>query len=111
METCGYQLRRAGRFAAVFLICCVWFGCTSAERSTQHEPDAANIFSANETININTANKDELQRIPYIGEHLADEIIKHREKHGPFRRAEHLALLHGISDRRFREIRHLVRVD
>ena len=111
METCGYKRwRRSGRFAAIFLISFVLLACTGAEHSRQPGPDAANT-STQETININTANKDELQRIPYIGAHLAEEIIEHREKHGPFRRAEHLVLLHGISDRRFREIRHLVRVD
>jgi competence ComEA-like helix-hairpin-helix protein len=110
METCGYQWRHAGRVAAVFLICSVLWGCTSAEPLIQQEPEAASI-TANETININTANKDELQRIPYIGERLAEEIIEHREKHGPFRRAEHLVLHHGISDRRFREVRHLIRID
>jgi competence ComEA-like helix-hairpin-helix protein len=110
METCGYQWQQVGRFAAVFLICSVLLGCTSAEPTTQQQLDAASI-TANETININTANKDELQRIPYVGERLAKGIIEHREKHGPFRRAEHLVLLHGISDRRFREVRHLIRID
>jgi len=96
--------------ATISIFALVLFGCRSAERTTPHEPDATNV-SENETININTANKEELQRIPYVGEHLAEEIIEHREKHGPFRRAEHLILLHGVSDRRFREIRHLLRVD
>jgi competence ComEA-like helix-hairpin-helix protein len=110
METRGYQWRQAGRASAILVISSFFFGCTSAERSTQHVQDGPNI-SLNESININTANKDKLQRIPYIGEHLAEEIIEHREKHGPFRRAEHLILLPGFTDRRFREIRHLVRVD
>jgi len=64
-----------------------------------------------DAVNINTAGKLELQRIPYIGERLAEDIIAHREKFGPFRRAEHLLLIQGVSDRRFREIRHLVRVN
>jgi competence protein ComEA len=110
MESCRYQWRQTGRVAAIFLICSLSFGCTSVERPTRNDLDGADI-PQNETININTANKNELQRIPYIGEHLAEEIIEYREKHGPFRRAEHLILLHGITDRRFHEIQHLVRVD
>ena len=66
---------------------------------------------SSEAVNINTAGKLELQRIPHIGEKLAEDIIAHREKFGPFRRTENLLLLHGISDRRFRDIRDLVRVD
>ena len=62
-------------------------------------------------ININTASLDELQRIPNVGEKLAARIIEHREVNGPFRRVEHLMLIHGISDKRFRKIRPLVRVE
>ena len=62
-------------------------------------------------VNINIAGVDDLRRIPSIGEKLAAEIVEFREKHGPVRRTEHLLLIKGISDRRFREIRHLVRVE
>ena len=62
-------------------------------------------------ININVASVEELQNIPYIGEKLAGQIIEHRERYGPFRRPEHLILIPGISDSRFRKIRDLVRVD
>jgi competence ComEA-like helix-hairpin-helix protein len=96
--------------ASILVVALLLFGCTSAERFAQHVPDL-NDVSYTGTININTARKDELQRIPYVGERLADEIIEYREKHGQFRKTEHLMLLNGISDGRFREIRHLVRVD
>ncbi len=64
-----------------------------------------------EVVNINTADEATLRRVPNIGERLARAIVAHREKHGPFRKAEHLLLLNGISDKRFREIRHLIRID
>lgn len=41
---------------------------------------------------------------------MAQKIIEHREKQGPFRRPEELMLIRGISDIRFRRIRHLIRV-
>lgn len=110
MESSRNRWRQAGQLAGIFLICSLLFGCTSVERSPHHDLDGPNT-SPNETININTASKYELQRIPYVGERVAEEIIEHREKHGPFRRVEHLMLLDGFGDRRFREIRHLVRVD
>ncbi len=42
---------------------------------------------------------------------MAAQIVEHRERYGPFRRPEHLMLIPGISDSRFRKIRDLVRVD
>ena len=46
-----------------------------------------------------------------IGKGLAERIIQHREKYGSFRRAEHLIIVRGISDRRFRALRDFVTVD
>jgi competence protein ComEA len=64
-----------------------------------------------ESININIASVEELHRIPHVGESMAQKIIEHREKYGPFRRPEHLMLIQGMSDVRFRRIRHLIRVE
>ena len=61
--------------------------------------------------NINTASAKELEKLPGIGKGLAERIIEHREKHGPFRRAEHLLIVRGISDRRFRAMRDLITVE
>lgn len=56
-------------------------------------------------VNINTASPDEMERLPGIGRALAARIVAHREQHGRFRRAEHLMMVRGISDRRFRSLR------
>src|SRR6186997_2574263 len=76
----------------------------SNEVGLQSEPPTA----AAESIDINTASVEELQRIPHVGESMAQKIIEHREKYGPFKRAEHLMLIQGMSDIRFRRIRHLI---
>jgi competence ComEA-like helix-hairpin-helix protein len=62
-------------------------------------------------ININTASGRDLEKLPGIGKGLAERIIQHREKYGPFRRAEHLIIVRGISDRRFRALRDLITVE
>jgi len=62
-------------------------------------------------VNINTASVDELQRIPHIGEKIAEKIIAYRQANGPFRRVEHVMLISGISDTRFRKIRHFLKVE
>jgi len=62
------------------------------------------------SININTASTAELEKLPGIGKILAERIVAHREQHGSFRRAEHLLMVRGISDRKFREIRSMLTV-
>lgn len=64
-----------------------------------------------ERININTASTKDLEKLPGIGKGLAERIVDHREKYGPFRRTEHLIILRGISDRRFRGLRELITVE
>lgn len=83
-------------------------GCVRQQvesHSTQPPPVAEN------AININTATTEELAKIPYIGEKSAAKIVEHREKYGQFRRSEHLMLVEGISDKKFRMIRSLVRTE
>lgn len=61
--------------------------------------------SAQPLVNINSASRDELERLPGIGPALATRIIEHRERYGRFRRAEHLIMVRGLSDHRFRVLR------
>ena len=62
-------------------------------------------------ININNAPMQELERLPGIGKGLAERIVDHREQYGPFRRTEHLIIVRGIRDRRFRALRDLITVE
>lgn len=62
-------------------------------------------------VNINTASVSGLENLPYVGPSMAMKIVEHREKNGAFRRAEHLMLIDGISETRFRQIRPLIRVE
>jgi competence ComEA-like helix-hairpin-helix protein len=94
----------------VLAIVLFFLGCSRAESYDEYGSIGRETSSV-EAINVNTANRHDLLRIPHVGERLAQEIIEHREMHGPFRKPEHLMLLNGISDTRFREIRHLIRVD
>jgi competence protein ComEA len=62
-------------------------------------------------VNLNTASVEELEKLPHIGAETARKIVEHREKFGKFRRAEHLILVDGISDKKFREIRNFVKTE
>ena len=75
------------------------------------QQSAATNQQTRQRININTASANELETLPGIGKVLAARIIEHREEYGPFRRSEHLIIVRGISDKRFRALRDLITVD
>jgi competence protein ComEA len=62
-------------------------------------------------VNINLASAAELEKLPGVGPALAARIVEHRERYGPFRRPEHLIILRGLSERRFKELRPLITID
>jgi competence protein ComEA len=62
-------------------------------------------------ININKAPAAELEKLPGIGRGLAERIIAHREQYGAFRRAEHLMMVRGISDRKFRALQPMITLE
>jgi competence protein ComEA len=59
-------------------------------------------------ININTANKAELMRLPGIGEELAGRIMQYRSANGPFQRIEDIMNVEGIGEGKFRDIPRLI---
>lgn len=61
-------------------------------------------------IDINSASVDELEKLPHVGRKLAERIVEHRKVYGHFRRAEHLILVRGMSDAKFRKIKDFVTV-
>lgn len=65
----------------------------------------------NSQININSASAEDLQRLPGVGPGLAERIVEHRRRFGPFRRPEHLMLVDGIGKERFDRLRKYVRVE
>jgi len=61
-----------------------------------------------ETVNINTADIDELMKLPGIGEVIAQRIIDYREAHGSFRNIEEIMKIEDIGEGRFEGIRLLI---
>ena len=101
----------AKAFAPIFLFSTCLLSASCGLLPVRPAAAVTNTTPNGNAININTATLDELQRIPHVGEKVAARIIEHREVNGPFRRVEHLMLIQGISDKRFRKIRPLVRVE
>lgn len=62
-------------------------------------------------VNINKASKEELKKIPGIGEVLASRIIEYREKVGGFKSIEELKNVKGIGEKKFEAIKPYVTLD
>ena len=64
-----------------------------------------------EKININTASATELQKLPRIGEKVAQRIIDFRKKHGKFKKIEELMKVKGIGEKMFNNLKDLITID
>ncbi|MFE8959177.1 helix-hairpin-helix domain-containing protein [Streptomyces iakyrus] len=58
---------------------------------------------------LNSATADQLDTLPGVGPVLAQHIIDYRTQHGGFRSVDELREVNGIGDRRFADLRNLVR--
>ncbi len=94
----------------IVIIILLAFFVASCSSRVVYEPQARSTASPS-AININTATADELEKLPHIGRKTAEAIVDHRERHGAFRRVEHLMLIRGVSEARFAEIRPLMRTE
>lgn len=93
------------RFVIVILFTAFLASCSSRVEYEQPQTQASS-----NTINVNTATADELEKLPGIGEKTAEAIVDHRERHGAFHRVEHLMLVPRVSESRFAELAPYLRV-
>jgi len=96
----------------VLTLCCS--ACATRPRhassGAQLSLDAPKVESASR-LNINVASTSELEKLPGVGKVIAERIVTYRSEYGPFRRPEHLMMVRGISDRKFRKIRTMIIVE
>lgn len=93
----------------LIIFCCL-FVCCGQKDAKQSLTEKTQTISQS-AININTASAAELEKLPHIGAKTAREITLHRAEFGKFRKPEHLMLVRGISDKRFRELKNLIKVE
>ena len=98
------------KLLALLIFCFFLVSCNKKE--TQQILTLENkIKTAENAVNINTASVAELEKLPDVGAKLAERIVEHREKYGKFRKPEHLILVQGISDKRFRQMQNLIKTE
>jgi len=61
-------------------------------------------------ININTAGQAQLEELPGIGPALAQRIIDHRTKNGPFLSTEDIMAVSGIGEKRYEQLKDIITV-
>lgn len=65
----------------------------------------AGLVASTFKVNINTATKEELMKIPGVGLKTAELIIKHRETYGKFERIEDIMNVKGIGQKKFEKMK------
>lgn len=78
--------------------------------STQTIDDSApaSTPSADDRINVNTADEAQLEGLPGIGPSLATSIVEYREQHGWFQEVDELIQVPGIGPAKLDQIRDLI---
>ena len=98
-------------FSVLFLLAFGLHLSCARPGSETPSPSKSEIPASTNAVNINTANAEDLQRIPGIGPVLAKKIVDHRDRYGPFRRPEEILIIDGISEKRFREFRSFIVIE
>ena len=79
---------------------------SKAKRAAQSKPWTPSKFKAppETRINLNTASKQELMRLPGVGEVMAERILLYREENGTFGTIEELQEVKGIGKKKFERL-------
>lgn len=95
------MLIRIFLFGLLFCNAIAFAAAKHTDNNVKTQPAAEAITSS---VNINTADVKELQKIKGIGAKRAQMIIDYRNKNGKFKSADDLTKVKGISSKRFSKL-------
>jgi len=107
----AWLLRREDQSALgiIVLVCLAavigWWGCQGGWHGRLIEVGHAPPRTARFQVDINQADWPELTQLPGVGRTLAERIIEHRRKNGPFRNHEELRRVYGIGPKKLESLR------
>ncbi len=61
-------------------------------------------------VNINTANAEELAKLPGIGPKIAEDIVKYRTDNGDFKTTQDITKVKGVGDKKYESIKDKITV-
>ncbi len=61
-------------------------------------------------VDLNTATREELMEIPYIGKTRAEQILQYRRRHGDFKKIDHLQEVKGIGPATYKKIAPFIKI-
>jgi competence protein ComEA len=61
-------------------------------------------------VDLNTAEQSEIAQVPGVGPKVAEAIVEHRRRHGPFKSVDELKSVRGVGPATFEKIRNHFRV-
>ncbi|MBR1779668.1 MAG: helix-hairpin-helix domain-containing protein [Clostridia bacterium] len=79
---------------------------SSLSSNSSNESSAGN--TVNGKININSASKDELEKLPGVGDAIAKKIIEYREYNGNFSSIEEIKGVSGIGESKFEKMKNFI---
>lgn len=72
---------------------------------------SSEISSESLKVNINRAKTEDLQELPYIGEKIAERIVRYRKEHGVFKDYSELLNVKGIGPKILEKIKRYITLE
>lgn len=118
LKKTGYWITAVLAASLLFFVLGIYIGRTSSGNVLTEKKTAAEAVTEREedlqptgSLNLNTASAAELEKLPGIGEKLAQDIVRYREAVGGFTNLEQLREIEGIGDMTYQNLAPLVCIE
>ncbi len=103
-------MRKIIAVGALAIVCGLVSPVTAEPVQSAERDEATAPAESRDKVELNTADRMELEELPGIGPRTAERIIEYRTENGRFDKIEELMNVRGIGERTFLRLRDLVRV-